>query len=111
MPRSAKRDAQATQARGFSDKRSFVSTKGHDYLYGADMSARRHQVFVRDNGRCYFCGAWYGESWGEAHHLTHRGKGGSDDLENIVWSDSKCHRQHHVRPRFGESTAALEKAD
>ena len=64
------------------------------------MAARRHQVFVRDNGRCHFCGAWYGENWGEAHHIIPRGKGGSDDLDNIVWSDKKCHRAEHVRPMW-----------
>ena len=103
--RGAKRDAEATKARGFNDKRSFVSTKGHDYLAGSDMAARRHQVFVRDNGRCQTCGAWYGEDWGEVHHRLHRGRGGSDDLSNLEWSCRKCHRQHHVRPMWTRKQA------
>src|SRR5262249_40047065 len=89
-------------------RRSFVSTKGHDYLRGADMSARRLEVFNRDQARCQYCGGIWGWETGEAHHVRPRGKGGSDDLDNLVWSCRACHRDQHVAPRWTLKQAKQE---
>lgn len=102
MPRG-KTDVTETAARNFSDKRSRVMLDGRLSLKGKDMSEQRHRVFLRDQGRCQNCGAWVGEDYGEMHHIIHRGKGGSDDIENLSWSCRKCHRSHHVRVKWGQS--------
>ncbi|MFE7191872.1 HNH endonuclease [Kitasatospora sp. NPDC057541] len=31
-----------------------------------------------------------------AHHLTYRSQGGSDDPSNLVLIHAECHRQHHA---------------
>jgi rubredoxin len=111
--RGAKIDRQATEeaykyGRLIDErKRSFVSTKGHLYLAGPDMTQQRMKVYERDKGKCQTCGAAYGWNYGHAHHRIHRGKGGSDDLDNLEWSCPTCHREKHVRPRFGEAARPL----
>lgn len=103
MPRGAKKDIPATADRQFLDERSFVAlSSGCEMLYGKDISNRRHEIFLRDLGRCQYCGMWVGEEYGEMHHVIHRGKGGSDDASNLVWSCRKCHRSHHIQVRFGD---------
>jgi len=107
MPRGAKVDRVLTERAHFFDKRSFCGTKSGVYglyLYGQDMSIQRHEVFVRDKGRCQECGMWIGEDYGEVHHKLPRGKGGSDNADNLEWSCRKCHRfQHHERnPRWSK---------
>ena len=109
-----KRDKALTIAENFQDPRSFVGQNLHPgtlrhciYLRGKDVGPQRHGVFLRDNGKCQACGAYYGEDWGELHHL----KGGLGLQrcwcpENLAWSCPKCHRSVHARPLWTPRTAA-----
>src|ERR1700690_2576550 len=81
------------------DKRSFIGYRKEDitphlWLRGIDMSNQRDRVQARDKNRCQKCGTWCSES-GEAHHIIHRGNGGSDDISNLQWICSSCHRMKH----------------
>lgn len=94
-----KRDIQATQARGFEDKRSYVTPNGREVLCGKDKAARRLEIFERDRGRCFSCGKLVFWSQGEWHHV----RGGllrDDRLENGRWSCRRCHSRQHVQVRL-----------
>lgn len=57
----------------FLDKRSFWNRDGHENRFGIDRSARRHELFVKCEGRCAVCGAFAPEQGqpgfhGELHH-------------------------------------------
>jgi hypothetical protein len=101
-----KRDRDRTQLRRFQDRRSFVSLAGHDYLFGRDVEPRRREVFERECGRCWNCGAYYGWDYGHLEHI----QGGYGPqrcwcAHNLRWGCPKCHMKHHGRyPRFGEET-------
>jgi len=112
MPRGFKRDAAATKARRFEDRRSFVSRDGHDLLYGNDKAERRKEIFARDKGTCQCCGRVAPEHGfdgyrGEWHHTYKEKKvkrcdcmhGGEVRCGRFV---SDCHTREHVKPRFGE---------
>jgi 5-methylcytosine-specific restriction endonuclease McrA len=105
MPRGFKRNYAATKLRGFLDPRSFVSLPkdglAHDLLYGKDVGARRAEVFLRDDGRCRDCGAKASWEEGEMHHLENQAGSRCDDLHNLAWSCSDCHKKRHVQVRFG----------
>ena len=112
--RGFKIDPQATkemrEAGRYVDPRSFRSICGHDILYGTDMGVRRAEVHVRDHGRCMLtlsprCRGFANRRYGEVDHIIPRGKGGSDDLENLRWTCVPCHRLRHVHPRWGERRA------
>lgn len=92
----------------FKDKRSFVALpeddgESHVYLKGEDIWDRRYEVATRDNFQCQASGCvrHLGIEDGHLHHVVHRGKGGSDDIANLVWFCPHHHAMHHVRPKFG----------
>lgn len=96
------------------DQRSFRSVCGHDVLYGHDMSARRLEVWKRDKGRCMLtisprCRGFANLLAGDADHIVPRGKGGSDDLENLRWTCGPCHRSRHVHPRWTDPRIIAER--
>lgn len=109
-----KRDKALTKASKFLDKRSFVGQRLHPgtthsclYVRGKDVAPIRRAIFQRDKGKCQICGAWYGEAWGEMHHLV----GGLGLVrcfcpENLAWSCPRCHRSKHVRPMWTPRSAA-----
>ena len=111
MPRGHKKDFPATLARKFKDKDSFISTDGLEFLYRKDWKARVRQCFDRDGYKCQWiiasgvcptfplapvimevlCSA-------PAHHPHHKipkGKGGSDDLDNLMAICIQHHRIAH----------------
>ncbi len=107
-----KRDRELTAARKFKDKRSYVDVYGKDHLFGEDMSARRLEVYNRDKGRCMLiasprCRGFASWEWGEMDHIVSRGRGGTDELENLRWSCVSCHRYRHLHPKW----RAQEKAN
>ena len=104
MPRAAKKDPLATIGRGFLDPRSFVSRDGRQFLYGEDMSVRRHEVFERSGGFCEEPGCnrqIYEELPHEhpnalhVHHIKPRSKGGAEDMANLQAACTRCHKKHH----------------
>jgi hypothetical protein len=69
-------DKEATAARAFTDKKSYVGQRIHPetdhqcvYLFGDDVTQVRRRIFDRERGRCWNCGAYYGWDWGELRHL------------------------------------------
>ncbi len=116
MPRSHKKDLLATALREFKDKRSFISTDGHDFLYGKDWKRRVKECFERDAYMCrweikathvghksdaFICGA----AAHHPHHRIHKGNGGSDDLTNLMAICIHHHRIAHPekQTRFGKA--------
>jgi hypothetical protein len=110
MSRGASKDVPLTallRAEGFfKDKRSFLGWREsvpHVYLKGEDMSRQRDRLMERDRYSCKKCGRHLlGD--GEAHHVIPKGKGGSDDLENLEYRCGRfigtCHTGEHVQTRF-----------
>ena len=61
----------------------------------------KHALLARD-GRCMICGQYLDEWTVNPHHITTRGAGGDDNLENGI---SLCH-QHHVDTHNGHYSPA-----
>jgi hypothetical protein len=97
-----KRDNQATAAANFSDPRSFIRlSDGKLILYGKeDWAEQRTLVWNRDLGVCQRCRR-SDENW-QVHHIIPRGKGGSDDLENLETICWKCHTAEHVQVKWSK---------
>ena len=100
-----KRDRELTATRKFKDKRSYVDVYGKDHLFGEDMSERRLEAYERDKGRCQLivsprCRGWASWEYGELDHVITRGRGGSDNLENLRWVCNSCHWYRHNHPRI-----------
>jgi hypothetical protein len=98
MPR---RDEAATEKAHFSSKESFVSTNGHEYLYGVvDHGNRRLAIFEKANGMCQLCPVPHFVDWeeGEWHH-TRKTYGGRrcDCVGCGVWSCRRAHVSEHNR--------------
>lgn len=110
--RPHKLDAQATAARHFASRYSYVSRRIHpgtdhacEYLAGLDDTGkRRTEVFERDGNECVICGS--------KRELTLR-HGGNTKIsrcwcpENLSCRCWTCHlvREHGRFPRFGEVNA------
>jgi 5-methylcytosine-specific restriction endonuclease McrA len=118
MPRGHKRDMEATKVMGFADKRSFISLDGELFLYGKDWGPHREKLFARTQGQCEniklsiwtdFCPNRITLETMEAHHVIPRGKGGSDDLSNLLAICFGCHRAEHVgrNPRWSKRVQEL----
>ena len=92
-----KRDNMETVARNFQDEDSFVGLDGHEYLRGEDWKQRQSQVYIRYKGKCQKCG--YDDTVDgmpfDIHHILHRSKGGSDDLDNLILVCRRCHNTEH----------------
>ena len=95
MPRHAKPDKFKTDALRtggeFCDKRSFISVDGKLFLYGVDMSAQRKRTLERDEKCCAVCGKFVGNKGEVDHFPVSRGRGGSDDIDNLRTSCTRCH--------------------
>jgi 5-methylcytosine-specific restriction endonuclease McrA len=109
VPRGQKRDPMKTLTRAYLDERSFVSRSGGEFLYGEDVSVRRHEVWERSGGFCEEpgCNRCIDEETFEMHHIKHKSKSGSDDKSNLRACCRRCHRKHHKdrETRFGEHAA------
>jgi len=102
-----KPDREATAAAHFLDSKSYVSHFTHPgtnhqciFLRGKDVEIARMEVFEREKGRCWKCGAYYGWKYGHLHHK----EGGLGARRcwcesNLEWSCPRCHREHHVHVR------------
>jgi 5-methylcytosine-specific restriction endonuclease McrA len=105
MPRAAKKDSLATLSRCFLDPRSFMSKDGREFLYGEDMSVRRHEVFERSGGFCEEpgCSRQIFEDLTSdhpnalhVHHIKFRSKGGAENMKNLQATCTRCHKKHHA---------------
>lgn len=56
----------------------------------------REQVFARDNWTCQWCQVPGGRL--DPHHILPRGRGGKDELGNLVSLHRLCHDQVHLHP-------------
>ena len=63
--------------------------KGFNYKF----SARREAVLNRDNYTCQYCGKKNTRL--EVHHIVFRGRGGSDDENNLITLCEGCHKKVH----------------
>lgn len=97
MKRRPKMDREATKARGFLDRWSYVSYLGKEFLGAKDWEDRRVEVFSRDRGVCVKCGMvvpFFGPIGfrGELDHIIKRSQGGDDSLGNLQLLCPKDHR-------------------
>lgn len=103
-------DVEATAAAGFLDPLSYKkrSKSGEilQFLFGLDMAALRHSVFLRSKGFCespvngfkgHRCGRNITEETGELHHSPTRAQGGDDSLESTLFICRRCHCAAHGR--------------
>ena len=95
-------DVAETAAREFQDRRSYVRrTDGAEFLFGEDMKIRRFAVWKRDGKRCVYCCDLVTLDSFELDHKVSRGRGGSDNIENLQTTCSPCHKlktaqsEHH----------------
>lgn len=97
-----KRDPETTRLRMYLNSKSYVSFAGHEYLFGEDVSLRRAEIFKRDKGKCYRCGAYYGWDYGHMDHVEGGlGPQRCDCPHNLQWACPKCHSKKHNRePRW-----------
>ena len=85
-----KRDIQATKAKGFADRRSYIDKLGREVLFGEDWNQRRWELLQRCKGFCeYFVKCRVTAQ--DPHHIIPRSKGRDDRLSNL---QALC-RYHH----------------
>lgn len=96
MSRQGK-DLAATKAKHFQSRYSKVARDGTLVLRGADWDAQKKAVYVRDKGQCQYCHAIPDSDYDvlDVHHLLPRGKGGGDEMENLVLAHRHCHEAQH----------------
>lgn len=99
-----------------------VWRSGRVILKGAEMTQLRRDVFERAEGRCEVAthwgrcntyAAWDGWQHGELSHRIDKAHGGSDSIENCLWSCAPCHRRRHPGPQFAfqrRSAAGVDAA-
>src|SRR5215469_18702692 len=89
------RDRDQTLQRGYRDKRSFVSYRGCEYLFGVDAARRRAEVYEHSGGKCQACGLNAEWDYAELDHI----KGGYGPAR--CWCRSNlqilCRRCHVVK--------------
>lgn len=95
--RFARFSKELTEKAGFSNKRSKIGLKSDGTkmvrLAGADMSDLWRKAYFRDEQSCVDCKV---PAWKEKLELSHdisRGRGGSDELENVHMRCIPCHRK------------------
>lgn len=106
-----KKDIEATEARRFLDARSYVTPDRREILYGEDWSNRKHELWLRGEGRCeYIVTTSLGFSRGrceqemqDPHHVIRRSERRDDSLSNLIGLCRFHHDQQDRRKtRFGE---------
>jgi hypothetical protein len=109
-----KRDRQATEARRFEDKRSYITPDGREVLYGADWAVRKQELWIRAGGRCERIVGTEGEApvrcrseIDHPHHKVKRSKGRDDRLEAL---EGLCELHHSLahpefKPRWTKRSA------
>lgn len=56
----------------------------------------RQQAVERAAFSCELCGQWTG-TWGHAHHIKPRSRGGKWTLDNIEYLCAGCHAERHKK--------------
>jgi 5-methylcytosine-specific restriction endonuclease McrA len=94
MPAIPKIDPLATSRRAFIDPESFVTRDGREYLYRADLSNRRRDVFERSGGFCerIGCNRCITAQTMKLHHKKARVKGGAENMDNLLALCRRCDR-------------------
>jgi len=95
-------DQVATQASFFLDRRSYVTHSGHAYLFGNDVTMRRHEVYERDLGKCQDCGKRALWDEGEMNHIQGGLVGRCTCMHNLEWLCKPCHRARHVSVKWSK---------
>lgn len=100
-------DREATAARGFADKQSYIAIDGREVYYGQDAVDAYNAAFERWDGRCAKCGRKIPPGMAEWHHKQSKGKYLRDDHERnrefiCGWfMNPPCHMLEHGRfPRW-----------
>lgn len=116
--RGFKIDKEATAARRFKHKRSFVSQDAHDILFGPDKEIRRREIHDRARGQCELkrspeCRGFVGwDTFGLAgwsHECPSPHRNHCDCKEAGAWSCDPCHRMITPQVKWGASrSAAIE---
>jgi len=65
----------------------------------------RERVFLRDGYVCQWCMAPGGRL--DPHHILPRGRGGKDELDNLISLHRQCHRYIHEHPVEGKRKGFL----
>jgi 5-methylcytosine-specific restriction endonuclease McrA len=70
----------------------------------AGMARLRREAFERSQGVCE-CGCGQPVDWwsGHLHHVLSRAKGGSDELDNLLFITPDCHKTLHGRVQWSKS--------
>jgi hypothetical protein len=97
-----KPDIEATKARHFDSRYSYVSRRVHpgtehscEYLAGLkDIGARRREVFTRDGFVCVVCGIPI--TW-ESGHMAHGGNTKITRCDCLEALTTKCYECHMLR--------------
>ncbi len=86
-------DRQATAARKFHDKRSYVAPDGRDVLYGRDWDDRRYELLLRSGGQCerIILGSRCWRDAEDPHHVTLRSILRDDRMTNLLAVCRRCH--------------------
>jgi len=68
-----------------------ITRNGPSRLLTRDSFRRlRRQVATRDNYICHYCGIYTQD--GAVDHVIPLSEGGTDDIDNLVWSCSECNQ-------------------
>lgn len=102
------KDKEATKARKYRSRYSYVSTNGHEYLAGADKLERVREVYRRDKV-CVDCGTAGSYIAGNLLQYSHRGHRKMERCDCFAECGPKircrlCHLKYDGNrvPRFSE---------
>lgn len=101
-----KADRQATEARNFVERKSYVAADGREVLYGLDWKRRVKELRERCGGRCEFVNGHVEDGNEEVigifrcvreaadpHHIKLRSRGRDDRLSNLL---AVCRHHHQI---------------
>lgn len=67
--------------------------------------ATRKRVYARDGWRCALCDSTDGI---QIHHVEWRGRGGSDDMTNLITLCWRCHGEAHGSGPYNNAGFTME---
>jgi hypothetical protein len=95
-------DRDATATSRFQDKRSYVRTDGHEFLFGEDVRNRRQEIYDRDLGICQGCGLRVSYTEFHMHHKQGGLVGRCTCMHNLETLCAKCHWNEHPQVMSGK---------